>query len=85
MSNENDHDLNFKSFKNKNEKSLFLIFQISKFNKLNRDDKLKRRTFIKITKVNKKSKFKTKYKNKIIIYINIVATKNDSASPPSSK
>ena len=38
---ESDRDSNFKSFENKNIKTPFLNFQVSKFNKFNRDDNVK--------------------------------------------
>ena len=41
MRDENDRDLNLKSFENKNAKNSFLNFRISKFNKFNRDNNIK--------------------------------------------
>ena len=67
---ENDRDSNFQFFENKNAKVLFLNFQISKFNKFNRDNNVKISHIYKNDKDKWKSEFEIEYKNLIYFHYN---------------
>ena len=68
MREKNDHDSNFKSFKSKNAKALFLNFRISKFNKFNRDNNVKISHIYKNDENKRKSEFEIEYKNLICFH-----------------
>ena len=102
MREENDYNSNFKSFENKNAKTSFLDFRVSKFNKFNHNNNIKISHIYKNNENKRKSEFEIEYKNfiyfhynkkgyikfnylnknKLIIYVIIIITKNDSISQP---
>ena len=70
MRDENGRDSNLKSFENKIVKSSFLNFQISKFNKFNRDSNVKTLYIYENNENKRKSELEIKYKNFIYFYYN---------------
>ena len=70
MREKSDRNSNFKFFENKNAKASFLNFEISKFNKFNRDDNIKISYIYKNDENKRKSEFEIEYKNFIYFYYN---------------
>ena len=68
MREKNDRDSNVKFFENKNAKTSFLNFRISKFNKFNRDNDIKISHIYKNDENKRKSEFEIEYKNFIYFH-----------------
>ena len=68
MREKNGRDSNSKSFKNKNIKTSFLNFRISKFNKFNRNDNIKISHIYENNENKRKSEFEIEYKNFIYFH-----------------